>query len=76
MSDGRVSASVAGSFITLVPVFGVAAGYLAGERLAARQWVGATVVVIAAAVVALWLNDPDEAGSQPELSQPDRTPAA
>jgi probable blue pigment (indigoidine) exporter len=53
----QVSASVAGSFITLVPVFGVAAGYLVGERLTARQWVGAMVVVIAMAVMASRQHD-------------------
>lgn len=53
----QVSASVAGSFITLVPVFGVAAGYLVGERLTARQWVGAVVVVIAVAVIASRQHD-------------------
>lgn len=47
-----VPASVAGSFITLVPVFGVAAGHLVGERLTDRQWVGAVVVVLAMTMVA------------------------
>ncbi|KRF06726.1 hypothetical protein ASG88_19690 [Nocardioides sp. Soil777] len=49
----RVPASVAGSFITLVPVFGVVAGYLVGERLTERQWVGAVIVVVAMVVVAM-----------------------
>jgi probable blue pigment (indigoidine) exporter len=49
----HVSASVAGSFITLVPVFGVAGGYVVGERLTPWQWVGAAVVVAAVAAVAL-----------------------
>jgi len=48
----RVTASVAGSFITLVPIFGVAAAMFIGEQLTARQWVGAAVVVGALAVVA------------------------
>lgn len=47
------SASVAGSFITLVPVFGVAGGYAVGERLTDRQWVGAAVVVVAMVLVAV-----------------------
>ena len=38
----RVTASVAGSFLPLIPVFGVAAGYVVGERLSERQWLGAT----------------------------------
>jgi probable blue pigment (indigoidine) exporter len=49
----HVSASVAGSFITLVPVFGVAGGYVVGERLTSWQWVGAGVVIAAVAVVAV-----------------------
>lgn len=49
----RVPASVAGAFVTLVPVFGIAAGYLVGERLADRQWVGAAVVVIAMGLIAV-----------------------
>lgn len=56
----QVSASVAGSFITLVPVFGVAAGYLVGERLTAQQWVGAGVVVIAITAIALRQANSDE----------------
>ena len=49
----RVRASVAGAFLPLIPVFGVAAGYLIGERLTGRQWVGAAVVVAAVTVVAV-----------------------
>jgi threonine/homoserine efflux transporter RhtA len=36
----------------LIPVFGVAAGYLVGERLDPRQWLGALVIVAATAVIA------------------------
>lgn len=50
----QVSAVVAGAFITLVPIFGVAAGYLVGERLTSRQWLGGVVVVAAISVVAVW----------------------
>jgi drug/metabolite transporter (DMT)-like permease len=32
-----VPASVAGSFLPLIPVFGLAAGYLLGDRLRDRQ---------------------------------------
>ena len=49
----HVTASIAGSFITLVPVFGVAAGYLVGERLTGAQWTGATVVMAAICVIAM-----------------------
>lgn len=48
----RVEASIAGSFLTLVPVFGVAAAMLVGERLDARQWLGAALVVGSVAVIA------------------------
>ncbi|MFC7496815.1 MULTISPECIES: DMT family transporter [unclassified Nocardioides] len=49
----RVPASYAGAFLPLIPVFGLAAGYLTGERLDARQWVGAVVIVTAVLAVAL-----------------------
>ncbi len=42
-----VPASVAGSLFPLIPVFGIAAGYLVGDRLSDRQWVGAAIVVVA-----------------------------
>ena len=44
-----VPASIAGSFFPLIPVFGLAAGYLVGDRLTDRQWLGATLVVVATA---------------------------
>jgi len=47
-----VSASFAGSFITLVPVFGVTAALFIGEQLSTRQWLGATIVLGALAYVA------------------------
>jgi probable blue pigment (indigoidine) exporter len=48
----QVTASYAGAFLPLIPVFGVAAGYLVGERLEPRQWVGAAVIVVAVAAIA------------------------
>ena len=48
----HVEASIAGSFLTLVPVFGVAAAMVTGERLDIRQWVGAALVVASVAVIA------------------------
>jgi probable blue pigment (indigoidine) exporter len=48
-----VAASYAGAFLPLIPVFGVAAGYLVGERLDPRQLVGALVIVAATAAIAL-----------------------
>ena len=49
----QVPASVAGAFLPLIPVFGVAAGYLVGERLAGRQWTGAAIVVLATVAIAV-----------------------
>ncbi|TDO44208.1 EamA-like transporter family protein [Kribbella sp. VKM Ac-2527] len=48
-----VPASVAGTFLPLIPVFGLAAGYLLGDRLINRQWVGAVLVILAAAAAAI-----------------------
>jgi probable blue pigment (indigoidine) exporter len=50
----RVPAAVVGSFINLIPVFGVAAGYvLLDERLTPRQLAGAAVVLTAVTLLAL-----------------------
>jgi len=49
----QVPASYAGAFLTLIPAFGVAAGYLTGDRLDPRQWAGATVIVLSTVVIAL-----------------------
>ena len=49
----QVPASYAGAFLPLIPVFGLAAGYLVGERLEPRQWVGAVVIVAATAAIAV-----------------------
>ena len=48
-----VPASYAGAFLPLIPVFGVAAGYLVGERLESRQWVGAAIVILATGFIGL-----------------------
>ena len=48
----HLPASYAGAFLPLIPVFGVAAGYLVGERLEPRQWLGAVVIVAATVVIA------------------------
>lgn len=65
----RVPASVAGSFITLVPVFGVSGGYLVGERLSPVQWLGATLVILAVAVVALRQSKADPLNVQAATAQ-------
>jgi drug/metabolite transporter (DMT)-like permease len=48
-----VPASIAGAFLPLLPVFGLAAGYLVGDRLVDRQWLGAALVILAALVAAV-----------------------
>ena len=49
----RVPANIAGSYLPLIPVFGLTAGFVVGERLIGRQLLGAALVVLAAAVVTL-----------------------
>jgi probable blue pigment (indigoidine) exporter len=47
----QIPASVAGAFLPLIPVFGVAVAYLIGERLDPRQWLGAALVVGATFII-------------------------
>ena len=49
----EVPASVAASAFPLIPVFGLGAGYLSGDRFGDRQWLGAALVVTATVVAAL-----------------------
>lgn len=57
-----VTASVAGVFINLVPLFGITAGYFVlGEPLSSRQWLGATVVFAAVATTAFYTGRPASA---------------
>ena len=49
-----VPASIAGAFLPMIPVFGLAAGYLAGDRLLERQWLGAAITVLATLGAALY----------------------
>ena len=46
-----VRASVAAPSFYLIPVFGVAGGWLIGERLEPLQWLGGIVVIGAVAVI-------------------------
>jgi drug/metabolite transporter (DMT)-like permease len=46
-------ASVAGQYLNLIPIFGIAAGSaLLGEQLIGRQWIGAAIVMLAVAAAA------------------------
>lgn len=47
-----VPASAAASMYPLIPVFGLAAALVVGDRLAGRQWLGAALVVLATAAAA------------------------
>jgi probable blue pigment (indigoidine) exporter len=51
----QTSATVAGSFLTLIPVFGLVAGTAYGEMLSTRQLLGASVVIASMATLA-WLQ--------------------
>ena len=55
-----VPASYAAAFLPLIPLFGLAGGYLIGERLSPTQWVGTALVVVATlAIAARQAADPD-----------------
>jgi drug/metabolite transporter (DMT)-like permease len=56
-----VGASVAAASFYLIPVFGLAGGWLVGERLQALQWVGAVIAVLAVAVITIRTAGPVEA---------------
>jgi drug/metabolite transporter (DMT)-like permease len=49
----RVPAAVAGAYLPLIPVFGLTAGYLIGERLCDRQLLGAALVIAGTAGAAV-----------------------
>jgi len=53
----RATASLAGFFLNLIPIFGLtAAAMILGERLSSMQWVGAVLILIAAAGLWRWQN--------------------
>ena len=49
----QVPAAVAGRALPLIPVWGLAAAFLAGDRLSPAQWLGAAIVGLAVLAVAL-----------------------
>lgn len=62
-----VPASVAGGFLPLTPVFGLAAAYALGDRFIERQWVGVGLVILAAAAVAIrHLSIPSADAGEPQ----------
>jgi drug/metabolite transporter (DMT)-like permease len=54
----NVRASVAAASFYLIPVFGVAGAWLAGERLEPVQWLGAVLVVASVAVITIRVASP------------------
>jgi drug/metabolite transporter (DMT)-like permease len=62
----NVRASIAAASFYLIPVFGVAGGWLAGERLQPLQWLGAMLVVLSVAAITIRVARPtDERAGQP-----------
>lgn len=49
----HVPASLASAVFYLIPVFGIAAGTVLGDRLEPRQWLGAAIVIGAVALIAV-----------------------
>lgn len=47
----HVPASTAGAFLPLIPVFGLIAGAMTGDRLIGRGWIGAALIVLATLTV-------------------------
>jgi probable blue pigment (indigoidine) exporter len=68
-----VPASVAGSFLPLIPVFGLAAAYFLGDRFIDRQWLGAALVILAATAAAIGhVSRPSDAPGGPQFSRSSR----
>lgn len=60
----RVSATLAGAFINLIPLFGIGGAYLfLAERLAPLQWIGAGAILLAVFAILLWQEDATEVSS-------------
>jgi drug/metabolite transporter (DMT)-like permease len=64
----HVSASIAAASFYLIPVFGIAGAWLAGERLEPPQWLGATLVVLAVAAITIRLARPAQSGATAQSS--------
>ena len=54
----NVRASIAAASFYLIPVFGVAGGWLVGERLEPLQWLGAGLVVVSVAAITIRVARP------------------
>lgn len=67
----QVNAAVAGALLPLVPVFGLAGGYVVGDRLSPMQWAGAAVVVAITVLLAVGQgrDDDHDRGSERSCEQ-------
>jgi probable blue pigment (indigoidine) exporter len=67
----HVPAPVAAVSFYLIPIFGIAAGFLLGERFDAHQWIGATIVILAVSAVTIRASaKATEAGARPNAGAP------
>jgi probable blue pigment (indigoidine) exporter len=67
----KVRASIAAASFYLIPVFGVAGGWLVGERLEPLQWLGAILVVVSVAAITIRVARPAaEPAGQPSSAEP------
>jgi probable blue pigment (indigoidine) exporter len=71
----HTTASIAGSYLALIPVFGLAAASLYGDRLTSAQWVGAVLVIAGVAGVVFTGRRPGSRGSV-TMPRPVGTPSA
>jgi probable blue pigment (indigoidine) exporter len=66
----RVPASIAAASFYLIPIFGVAGGFLfLGERLEPSQWAGAAIVLVAIGVI-LWRTTAEPVALRTALASP------
>lgn len=63
-----VRASVAAASFYLIPVFGVALGFVVGERLEPLQWAGAAIVVVSVAVITIRAAQPSRASPSTQIA--------
>ena len=69
-----VPASYAAAFLPLIPLFGLAGGYLTGERLSPVQWIGTALVIGATLGIAGRQASPSEATPRTAGEPSTRTP--
>jgi drug/metabolite transporter (DMT)-like permease len=71
-----VRAPIAAAAFYLIPVFGLAGAFVAGERLVPAQWIGAAVVVAAVAVITTRIAQEPQPSSAAASAQIATTPSA